>query len=382
MSTVLEGCKITHVAEDVSVRSGGVSAVVIQLSNHLHNKKVSVDVISAKGDSLDFKNVDCSIYEPSKLGSIWYLGHGLKEKISQVLTSAISSKHLLHIHGVWSAPQYFAAKYAYKNGIPFVVSAHGMLDPWLWNKQGIKVYIKKKIYWHLFAYPVFRKARIIHAITPVEKKYLKKIFPDNRVEIVSNATSIHELKESDIQRQPEKRLLYLGRLEAKKGIDILLKAFSAAKIDEDWHLDIVGPSWSDAYVQKLKDIVVSHSLGGRVTFHGGVFGEDKNKLMLKAWALVAPSHSEAVGLVNLEAASNHLPSITTFATGLSDWAEGGGVLCDPLEGSVKEAIEDVCSWTVEENLQRGSKIRHHVKHKYSWSYVLPHWEALYISMLK
>ena len=61
-------------------------------------------------------------------------------------------------------------------------------------------------------------------------------------------------------------------------------------------------------------------------FLGPVYGAEKWALIQRAWAMIVPSYSEVVGMVNLEAALCSVPSITTYETGLTDWNEGGGDL--------------------------------------------------------
>ena len=59
--------------------------------------------------------------------------------------------------------------------------------------------------------------------------------------------------------------------------------------------------------KKVKKIIFASSFT--------VYGNQKNKLLKQAWALILPSHSEVIGMVNLEAALLKTPSITTYKTG-------------------------------------------------------------------
>ena len=93
--------------------------------------------------------------------------------------------------------------------------------------------------------------------------------------------------------------------------------------------------------------------------------------------MVTPSHSEVIGLVNLEAADNFLPSITTHQTGLRDWTEGGGLLISPEVIPLSNALIEASFWTSEEQFDRGVASRSLVKTRYSWDAVMPLWESLY-----
>ena len=93
--------------------------------------------------------------------------------------------------------------------------------------------------------------------------------------------------------------------------------------------------------------------------------------------LAAPSYTEMMGLVNLEAAIYELPSITTYNTGLHDWEQGGGILSMPSVESLKDAIEEVTKWSKDRRYEKGILSKNLVDKKYSNKSVLGKWLALY-----
>jgi glycosyltransferase involved in cell wall biosynthesis len=220
---------------------------------------------------------------------------------------------------------------------------------------------------------------VIHAITPLEQRHLSRIFPRKRIEIIPNAIDIPK-SGPGLAGEREKKILYLGRIEPKKGADILLRAFAAARISGDWTLDIAGPVWSEGYRRQLQEIVRQFGLDHRVRFLGPVFGEEKQKLIDRAWVMAVPSHSEVVGLVNLEAAVGCLPTITTHQTGLYDWESGGGILINPRDDELRRTLEVACSWSASERRDRGLASHRLVALRYSWQTVLPIWLSLYKSL--
>lgn len=374
--------KVVHVAEDVSAIAGGVPAVVQQLSRHLAASGASVQIVHAQGNPGELPaSMRAWVYPPEGIGRIWSWGGGLKKGITELTSPTMGSAPVFHLHGVWSAPQYFAARAAHKSGTPFIVTSHGMLEPWLWAQQGWRVHAKKQAYWKLFAYPVLKRASVVHAITTLERQHLHDLFPNNRIEVIPNAIDLDDFacgSEGDGQR--ERLILFIGRIEPKKGVDILLRAFAGAKISSDWRVTIVGPVWSEAYRMELDKIVAEGGLQERVTFAGPVFGEEKYHFLRKAWVMAVPSHSEVVGLVNLEAGAYRLPTITTHQTGLDDWELGGGMLIQPDVEEMRNALEKACSWSDEEREARGQSSRRLVEDRYSWKAVLPQWIALYESL--
>lgn len=371
---------VVHIAEDISAVSGGIPAVVTQLSERIMRREASVQVVYATGGRDELPaGVESLAFLPSRLGRVWSWNSDLRAGIVKLVSESKREQLIFHIHGAWSAPQYFAARIAHKEDIPFVFSAHGMLEPWLWKEQGLVTRMKKRAYWKALAYPALSKASVIHAITPLEREHLAHLFPNKNIEVIPNAIEVDESDNySSVERT--KTILFLGRIEPKKGVDILLRSFGLANIDSDWRVEIVGPVWSKAYLAHLKAIVEEFRLGNRVQFKSPVFGKEKTKLLDQAWVMVVPSHSEVVGLVNLEAATRYLPTITTNQTGLNDWESGGGMLIEPNVESLRRALETTCSWTEQEQYERGKSSRQLVEEKYSWKVVFPLWEQLYQSL--
>lgn len=372
--------RVVHVAEDMARIAGGVPAVVRQLSERLSCNGISVQIAHATGDPCELPpEVEMFTYPPTGLGGLWSWGARLQEGVARLAAVSNGDTPVFHIHGAWAAPQYFAARAAYHADVPFVFTAHGMLEPWLWDRQGWKIRAKKWAYWSALAYPALSKASVIHAITPLEQEHLARLFPDNRIEVIPNAIDVKDV-EHCLQAERDKTILFLGRIEPKKGVDILLQAFAHAKIGKEWSVDVVGPAWSQSYLSGLKAIVDEYGLNERVRFRGPLFDEEKRKLIDSAWVLVAPSHSEVVGLVNLEAAERCLPTITTYQTGLHDWEQGGGLLVEPNVDNLKRALETACSWSMQEQFERGLASRRLLLRRYSWQVVMPQWLQLYSSL--
>jgi glycosyltransferase involved in cell wall biosynthesis len=257
-----------------------------------------------------------------------------------------------------------------------------MLEPWLWNQQGSAKRLKKTLYWTAMAYPAFRKAATIHAVTPLERNHLRELLPDNRIEVIPNAVDgSRALTEATSEDLDDSLIVFLGRIEPKKGVDILLHAFATANLGTKWRVAIIGPFWSESYRRHLESIVETRGLKARIKFLGPLFGKEKDEYLQRAWVMVAPSHSEVIGLTNLEAGLYGTPSITTHETGLCDWEEGGGILTHPEVDSVRHALQIACNWTPNERKARGVASRKLVLTRYSWTVVLPSWLALYRSVL-
>ena len=157
---------ILHVIEDFSVNSGGLRTVLSDLNFRLNTLEgVNSYIISSRKE-----NQDNIFLVNNRKKILWQYSKNWKLEIESLIKN--NNINIIHIHGTWMFPQFIAAKIAVNRNIPFVLSFHGMLEPWLWTKGRIK----KTLYFKLIIKQLFSKASIIHSITDDEKQNLTKIF--------------------------------------------------------------------------------------------------------------------------------------------------------------------------------------------------------------
>ena len=370
--------KVLHITESHSENAGGVTTAVNQLAEKLTEKGCKTEIIASCSDpmqpSFDVKVV---INKVHGIGKYWHWSNNLDSFIRARIDTFMPD--VVHLHGMWMAPQWHGARLANKLGVKTVLSPHGMLEPWRLSYQARIHNIKKKIYWQLMAYPAFQKVSVIHAITPQDYKNLSQLFPGQRTELIPNAIDSNmvdkQLKGNTADILPI--ILFIGRIHPMKGIDLLVNAFIGARLDKKWKLVIAGPDEVPTYTQKMKDIIREDGVEDRVEFIGPIYDMDKWKWISRAWVVVAPSHSEVVGMVNLEAAACSTPTITTHETGLWDWNEGGGILISPKIEDLTEELKRVCSWNIVKRQKRGKKMRDFIGRRYSMEIVAQRWLSLY-----
>ena len=371
---------IFHLIEDYSPANSGVSQVVRQLAHYLARQGYPTTIL-ASGKAVTPVPPGVELQEfPLYLGGLgWRYPRGLGKYLEKISSSP---GHILHLHGVWQAPQWLGARAAGRHRAPALLTAHGMLEPWHWHDGRLRR-LKKLIYWYGLAYPAFRRLPLIHAITPLERDHLAAHFPGQRLKVIPNALDLSEAdaflagEGGQAEGAEPPYLLFLGRLHPKKGLEVLIEAFAQAFLRQPYRLVIAGPAATPAYAQRLEGLVRAWGLERQVTFLGSVAGAKKWQLYRHAWAFCAPSHSEVVGLVNLEAAAVETPVITTPQTGITDWQEGGGLLVPPRVDELRQALEQVFSFSEQERRLRGQKLRQLVERRYSWEVVGRQWIGLY-----
>ncbi len=357
--------------------------MVSQLSNYLAGHGIEVSVLTPETvENGTPPNGRLRKFPVLFAGKIWRYPIGMRADLAKLANLA---GLVFHIHGVWMAPQWLAARVLSRKGAPTILSPHNMLNSWLWN-NGLARSVKKRIYWHLLAAPAFHGISVIHAITPLEREQLAPYFPGKHLEVIANGIDLEEVDQyiGAIKARPELEfpfILFLGRLHPVKGIELLIAAYAKSVKSYPFRLLIAGPESSRAYGLKLKTMIRSLGVEKQVTFLGPVSGQEKWNLYRQAWAVCNPSHTEVLGLVNLEAAVTGTPVITTTNTGLVDWPDAGGILVHPQVEELAQALSQVFSWTEGERRDRGQRLRRLVECRYSWKAIGPQWLELYSSLL-
>ncbi|MFO7588177.1 MAG: glycosyltransferase family 4 protein [Gemmatimonadota bacterium] len=117
-------------------------------------------------------------------------------------------------------------------------------------------------------------------------------------------------------RFPRPTLLYAGRLERYKGVDVVLRAIARLRASgTDVALVAIGKGGDEA---RLRALARRLGVDELVTFAGYVAEEEKRDLLRRAWANVYPSPKEGWGISNVEAAACGTPSLASDAPGLRE----------------------------------------------------------------
>ncbi len=132
----------------------------------------------------------------------------------------------------------------------------------------------------------------------------------------------------DKKNLPPKFLLFLGTLEPRKNLPMLIRAFAQMKTDcPDAKLIIAGGiGW---LAREIFDAVKLARVEDRVIFPGFIAEEEKTLWYSAATAFVYPSIYEGFGLPPLEAMACGTPVIVSNAASLPEVVDDAGVLIDP-----------------------------------------------------
>lgn len=373
--------KVLHISERHTVDAGGTTKAVQQLCSNLKKYRIETCIL-ASGDHPIAPPAGTSLYttqcEKTVLGKLCHYSPNFLTLLKQAVSEF--KPDVIHIHGFWMAPQFQAIKLAHKLNIPTVLSPHGSLFFARWQKALSFGYMKKQALLHTVLKHNYRKSTVIHAITSQEQDLIKNVFPDNDVPLIPNFIDLQDELPNTPPLHDRRYILSLGRISPEKGIDQLIEAFLSMRKDVDCELRIYGPIGNQKYFDHLKTLTEDHPRQHLIRFLPPVYGDKKTRTIQQAWVTVIPSHTEVIGLVNLESSNIGTPTITTNETGLNDWNQSGGYLVHKGHKALRHAIERALDWSIQERVSRGLKAKKFIAEHYSVDHIMPLWIRLYYSI--
>ena len=308
--------RILQVIPALGASYGGPSIAMRAIVKSLIQQGVDVDVVTtnANGKKILDKPLNFRI-EEEKAGYYFFQRRLSEWKFSWGLTTwlnqHISEYDLVHSHAIFCYPSLPAGLLARKNKIPYIIRPAGILDPWCLKQKAFK----KNIYYRLLEKKNIMSASAIHVTSEIEKKSLALLNIEKNVFLIPHA--VHDSKPVQRFFSEEMKILFLGRLHPKKGIELLLKSvFNLFKDNKKISLTIAGEGEED-YFSKLAKLANELGIQSIVHFVGFVQGEEKNKLIQAHHVFVLPSFQENFAVAAAESLASGMPVILTDHVGLS-----------------------------------------------------------------
>jgi D-inositol-3-phosphate glycosyltransferase len=164
-------------------------------------------------------------------------------------------------------------------------------------------------------------------------------------------------------------LLYVGRFEALKGLDILLAAMTYLKSSDRFRLVIVGGDGEDHPAhQSLKQKTRALRISEKCVFTGPIEQKKLPPYYNSADVLVIPSRYESFGLVGLEALACGRPVVSTPVGAMDHLLRDVRAVRVVGNSSPESLAGEIQSLIADRSLPSSAEIRASVK-GYSWSRV-------------
>jgi glycosyltransferase involved in cell wall biosynthesis len=330
--------KLLHVVASYlpARRYGGTIVSVHGLCRALAARGHEVHVYTTSVDGAGDSDVPHGVPVDIDGVKVWYFASPHLRRIyrSPALGAALQ-RHVgefavVHTHAIYLWPLWTAARMAQRAGVPYVVSPRGMLEKELieqksaWMKSALIAFVERR---------TLEGAAAIHVTSGREADEaasfgfnLRRVceIPNGvEAEMPSMVASPHQRRLSPVIDQAISGgpfLLFLGRINWKKGLDRLVAALTQAP---GVRLVIAGND-EDGYQRIVEGRAAAAGVVDRMVFAGPVMGDDKAALMSAARGLVLPSYSENFGNVVLEAMAAGRPVIVTPEVGVAGLVEESG----------------------------------------------------------
>ncbi|MDP3052542.1 MAG: glycosyltransferase [bacterium] len=355
---------------------GGPIASVHNLNKALVKKGADVTVYTTNiglagkvttGQEINVDGVKVIYFNFSKIFEfVGPNGWQFSRPLTRALKKNVNNFDLVYLSAVWNYPTAVAAHYCRKYGKPYIIAPRGTLYSYTFNKKGWK----KRLYYELIAKKDLESAASIHytARDEFEKTNSFLKLKNKKAFVVPNGIDLSEfvnlpLKSDLVNSYPilknKKVILFLSRLNWKKGLDILAKAYGlVVQKRDDVHLLIVGDG-EESFKAKVKKWFEDEKVMDKLTFAGMLTGRKKLEAYVGSDIFALPSYSENFGMAVVEAMACGLPTIISDGVGIhreiSNNRAGIVAPCNPIQ--LAEAIDNLLNnkmlrQNIKENAQR------------------------------
>jgi glycosyltransferase involved in cell wall biosynthesis len=298
------------------LRAAGDKIEVISLSERDYLRYLGDNYSPSLMNRLVDLDVDILLQDELNHPSLFHLNYSLQKKVSFPIVSIVHHLRSSESHPRWQKQIYRWIESRYINSVDGIIfNSHA-------TRQTVESLMINEMPW-VVAYPSGNRLNV-------------KL---SQEKIISRAIQAGAL-----------RLIFLGNIIPRKGLDLLLMALSFIP-KEQWSLYVVGSLEMDpTYVESIKNLVIKFGLEDQVKFTGFLENMNLSTVMVDSQVLVVPSQYEGFGIAYLEGMGFGLPAIATTGGGAVEIISHGkdGFLIPP--GEINQLVYYLCRLVDERDL--------------------------------
>ena len=298
----------------------------------------------------------------------------------------IKESDIAHIQAIFNTPVPISLFYAKLFNKPILLSPRGSLGEWCIG-NGSKF---KTMWLNYFLKPLVKNITW-HATAQQEKDEILSIYPNAKIEIIPNGIEYDKFQISNFLSkneyvkkfanqdcEPNKIIVSMGRLQKKKGFDILIDSFfETLKSFPNSILLIAGGNEGEE--ENLKNQIKNLNLENSVFLIGAISGQDKIDFLANADLFCLPSHNENFGNVYVESLATGTPIV---ASKMTPWSEAEDYDCGKwVENSIEETSKAM-NEVLEKNRETMRINSRKLAFKYDWKTIANNFKNLYEKILE
>jgi len=278
---------------------------------------------------------------------------------------------VIHMHEpLMPLPPWFVLRQA---DVPVVATFH------TYREQGHRWYPKYKgIFDRLMA-----RVHVRLAVSEAARRTVAAHFPGD-YEVVPNAIDVDRFAtpapRPEMMQRDRRQVLYVGRMEPRKGVDTLIRAMAVAQTRvPGLQLTIVGGGPDQPVIESL-----ARQLGVTTVFAGRVSDADLPRFYQAADVMCSPAKGdESFGLVLLEAMAAGCPIVASNISGYAEFVGPAGCARLAAVGDADSLAHELCAVLADATLARALGERGAAAAKrYDWSVVSKRLDEIYRDVLR
>src|SRR5438477_2005612 len=321
--------KIFSFAEGANPRAGGMGLVGIpwickSLADQGHHVILNLGGHATPGsEQFVCSNPAKALSEKSSFAcfdTITYPAYGRWAFAPSMLRSLyrpVQDVDFIMLHSLYSFPVvagYILSRWHKK---PYGFWPHGVLAP---VQRGVSSG-KKAVYDQILARRIMREASVILYSSAQERDETCLPGSSSRSVVIPHGIDLVEysrlpdrgsFRQKYLDGDESPLVLYLGRLNAKKGLDLLAQAMSqVVEIIPNTRLAIVGTGDPPAFINQVKGWLAENGISRSTVVTGLLDHAEKLSAFADSDVFVLPSHAENFGFAMFEAMSSRVPLVSS-----------------------------------------------------------------------
>ena len=303
--------------------------------------------------------------------------------LRQAARAILPEVDVLHLHELRTAENMLVAPIAQELRVPIALSPHGTLNLHTGRSQ------LKSGWDQLLSRRLLPRIDHIIALTETERAEAEQLWAalgalaPPAISVVPNGVNLREFATPPAVSEFRLRyglgtaptIVYLGRLHARKGVDVLLRAFLAAEVAES-RLLIAGPD--EGLLRTLRTLAAGDE---RIVFAGYLGGSQRLRALGAADIFALPASGEGQSIAVLEALAAGLPVLLSPGCNMNEVATAGAGFI--AEATVAAFADKLRLLLRDEQLrgEMGAEARQLARERFSWQRVAAEMEAVYRGLL-